>query len=79
MWKSIGRWFKKRGREGSTWAGLGAIGAAVTMTTGINEAAQVGEVVAGAGQEIATGNYIGGGLGMLGGILAIFLKDKLQD
>lgn len=72
MWK----WLKKRLSEGSTYAGLAVSTIGIGQVFKIDEAPQIAGAIAGAGEQLMTGNTVGGLVALGLGIAAAFVKDK---
>ena len=72
MWK----WLKKRFSEASTYAGLAVSTIGLGQVFKINEAPQIAEAIAGAGEQLLSGNTVGGLIALGLGVAAAFVKEK---
>lgn len=67
---------KARLTEASTYAGIGLVIAGTGSIFKLDHASDVASLVTKAGGAISTGDFATGGMLMLTGLLAIFLKEK---
>ena len=69
-------WLKDRAAEPTTYIGLSLIVQALGMLAKVNEAPVIADSIAGAAEPLARGDYATGGAALLGGLLAVLMREK---
>lgn len=69
-------WFKKRGSEPTTWLGFALLVQSLGMLGKVNEAPMLADSIASAAEPLSRGDYVTGGATLLGGLLAIVMREK---
>lgn len=69
-------WLKKRSKEPTTYLGISQLIIALGYLFKINEAPSIADAVAAASGHLSSGDYITGGVAILGGLGGLLLKEK---
>lgn len=69
-------WLKDRAKEPTTYIGLSLIVQAIGMLAKVSEAPMIADSIAGAAEPLARGDFATGGAALLGGILAVMMREK---
>lgn len=69
-------WLKKRASEATTWLGLAFIIQGVGAVGKINEAPYVADAITAAAQPLASGDYTTAATAIIGGLLAVLMREK---
>lgn len=69
-------WLKKRGSEATTYLGLAMLIQAIGILGKVNEAPMIAEGLTAAAEPLARGDYATGGAALIGGLLAIVMREK---
>lgn len=70
------KWLRNRLSEPSTYSGLPVMVLGILTMFDVPQAEQVSGVVTTAATDLISGNPVGAGFALLGGLLAIFLPEK---
>lgn len=69
-------WLKKRFAEPTTYLGLAMLMQAAGMLGKINEAPVIADSITAAAEPLARGDYATGSAALIGGLLAIVMREK---
>lgn len=69
-------WLKERSKEPTTWLGLSQLVLALGYLLKVNEAPAIAEAIHAASGSLTTGDYVTGGVALLGGLAGALLREK---
>lgn len=69
-------WFKKRSAEPTTYLGLALLVQGIGTLTKMNEAPYVADAITAAAQPLASGDYTTAATAIIGGLLAVLMREK---